>query len=744
MGNEKKELLLFLGFSRDARAEAKAIKELREELQRFLRLQLIGEKSPISHLNIFLWQEDVRIESGGEVSDLDPHLIQADIATFIFKEQIGEATKRGFNYYRKGGVPIITAFPKKISSDKTANIQGARAWLKLLEFREDLTKNQKKANKDAIVLCPLYKDIEHLKKVLKPRIERLITAIITKSIREIQKEVRPQISFSGIDVEMELDASYPSYSFLDALSSDAQFDPKIVSRYQSLLRKEDKIYFSDCATPDAFLEKAGFLRNGKLTNTGALLFTEKPSAVVPSAVFKVIKYAGKTKNSKKIQKTLQGPVFEQINKSWDFIKDHIDSHELIINSAVRPEIIYQYPMKCLREAIRNAFCHRDYEDKKKGGFINIFSDRIEILNPARGIFGAQKLEDNVNYPLSSLKTNATFSKNMNLASAMSSINIMELAGSGIEKALKDCRQVRAPEPIVRSWDGYIYVTIYPRENWEEVRKREKCSEVKADTHYVLAIGQTGAGKTTVNGLIMHFLSKLYSVNTDPVENIEGDALFKKIGNDFASLGSFPAPTPAGKITEMRLAINRKNNSTIDLSFLEISGKDLAEIGRGELDTTISKYFTCPTKSITLLLVADLKTLLDGSTPEKPDDFFQTFLSFLYRLREKGVRQKNLQKIVLLFSKSDAVSKAIDFYQLAHKKMPKTYLHLSDGGRKAAILPISVGVVKVDESGEEFVDTLDYTGPVKSVVKDLLDFWNPPKRLRSKWRSGNWKVWKNNK
>lgn len=53
----------------------------------------------------------------------------------------------------------------------------------------------------------------------------------------------------------------------------------------------------------------------------------------------------------------------------------------------------EYPMEALREAVANALIHRDYSTQTENAYIsvNMYSDRIEILNPG-ALYGTNKLE----------------------------------------------------------------------------------------------------------------------------------------------------------------------------------------------------------------------------------------------------------------------------------------------------------------------------------------------------------------
>ena len=67
----------------------------------------------------------------------------------------------------------------------------------------------------------------------------------------------------------------------------------------------------------------------------------------------------------------------------------------VIEGSLRKDI-YDYPLDAFREAVVNALQHRDYspEGCSSQVQINLFSDRLEILNPG-GIYGPASIDDNI-------------------------------------------------------------------------------------------------------------------------------------------------------------------------------------------------------------------------------------------------------------------------------------------------------------------------------------------------------------
>ena len=78
------ELLIFVGYSQDAKEEALAICELRLPLQEALKRlnQVASTRSAYSTLDIFNWEADADVGIGGQTFAITPYLERAAIAVF--------------------------------------------------------------------------------------------------------------------------------------------------------------------------------------------------------------------------------------------------------------------------------------------------------------------------------------------------------------------------------------------------------------------------------------------------------------------------------------------------------------------------------------------------------------------------------------------------------------------------------------------------------------------------------------
>jgi len=127
--------------------------------------------------------------------------------------------------------------------------------------------------------------------------------------------------------------------------------------------------------------------NGEVhpTNAAVLLFAEHPGGLlVTKSGVRVFHYKGDrveqgaTPNLLKPPVSFSGPLITQVQQAVDYILS-----ELATGVQMGPlgfEIVQQYPVRVIREAITNAVIHRDYS-MPTDIQVRLFADRIEIDSP---------------------------------------------------------------------------------------------------------------------------------------------------------------------------------------------------------------------------------------------------------------------------------------------------------------------------------------------------------------------------
>ncbi len=177
------------------------------------------------------------------------------------------------------------------------------------------------------------------------------------------------------------------------------------------------------------LEKLGVMRQGKLLNSAPLFFGKVPGLQLRCAVFA-------TASSSTIldRHDYEGDILELIGEAQKYILKNI-------RIGMRLEGLYRVDVPeisapALREAVINAFCHRDYRDPEEVR-VAIFKDRVEIRSPGE-LFGGLTIHD-------LRKGNVSKRRNPLIADLLRRIHMVEGWGRGMPLILEEEPNVRFRE-----------------------------------------------------------------------------------------------------------------------------------------------------------------------------------------------------------------------------------------------------------------------------------------------------------
>jgi len=115
--------------------------------------------------------------------------------------------------------------------------------------------------------------------------------------------------------------------------------------------------------------------------------------------------------------------------------------------------IYEIPFEALREAIANAIIHRDYSMRGTSLMVEVYDDRVEIINP--GVFpGAQKKDFG----------KISVRRNEHIADLFFRMDKVERAGTGIRRMKEAMATAELPAPHIRQTDFYTITFKRPVES----------------------------------------------------------------------------------------------------------------------------------------------------------------------------------------------------------------------------------------------------------------------------------------
>ena len=205
--------------------------------------------------------------------------------------------------------------------------------------------------------------------------------------------------------------------------------------------------------------KLKLLKDKKLTNACVLLFSKEPKFL--QSEVKCIRFSGNDPVKPYIDfQTLEGNIFDLIDKSEDFVLRNIKKAIWLIPGQVQREEKYEYPPDAIREAITNAIVHRDYESPSKVQ-IRIFNNRIEIWSP--GLLPNGITIEDLKREHRSVPRNPLLFKQLFL------VGYVEDVGGGTLDMIRQCKEWNIPEPEFKYIGGAFVVIFRLPPSLEELR-----------------------------------------------------------------------------------------------------------------------------------------------------------------------------------------------------------------------------------------------------------------------------------
>ncbi len=202
--------------------------------------------------------------------------------------------------------------------------------------------------------------------------------------------------------------------------------------------------------------------NYSITNLGAILLAKDIGKfeTITSIAVRLFKYKGVNRNEIDLKQSgTKGYAlgFEGLIRE---IKRHIEREE--ITGSVRRKI-FMIPELTLREIIINAMIHQDFTNSNKGPLIEVFSDRVEIINSGKPLVEINRMIDS-----------PAKSRNTLLSSLMNKLGLCEEVGSGIDRALAEIEKEALPPIRFEVYENdFTKVTIQFKQSLRQMSREDR-------------------------------------------------------------------------------------------------------------------------------------------------------------------------------------------------------------------------------------------------------------------------------
>ncbi|MDR1343196.1 MAG: putative DNA binding domain-containing protein [Prevotellaceae bacterium] len=200
-------------------------------------------------------------------------------------------------------------------------------------------------------------------------------------------------------------------------------------------------------TPEQLLNNLKLIEKGYLKRAALLLFHPDPEKFVTGAYIKIGFF--RSESDLQFQDTVHGNLFEQVEKTMDFLLTKYTRALVNYKGLSRIET-YEYPEDALREALLNAVSHKDYAGCTPIQ-IRVYSDRIKIWN--EGQLPENWTVDDL------LQEHSSRPYNPDIANAFFRSGYVESWGRGIEKITEQCTAAGLPAPQFSPKGSDFWVTF---------------------------------------------------------------------------------------------------------------------------------------------------------------------------------------------------------------------------------------------------------------------------------------------
>jgi len=198
---------------------------------------------------------------------------------------------------------------------------------------------------------------------------------------------------------------------------------------------------------------ADFLRTLKVAdetsvkNAGILFFAKSVADHLPQAQMTLVAFKGTKKLHIYDRRDVRDDLLTQFNEAMAFVMKHLNVRSEI--RGVNRYDIYEVPLEVMREAVVNALMHRDYSVTGTQISVEVFDDRVEIINPG----GLPKGLPKEKFGVLSIRRNEI------IADLFFRMHKVERLGMGIQKMREVMRDAELREPEFDT-NGFFRAIFY--------------------------------------------------------------------------------------------------------------------------------------------------------------------------------------------------------------------------------------------------------------------------------------------
>lgn len=332
---------------------------------------------------------------------------------------------------------------------------------------------------------------------------------------------------------------YAGYQYIDYLDLD------LIQQYIDLINSKRNNIYQNLDTKEILMKLKAITSSGDITLFGLLAFgkdeaTQEVSA--PTVNIAVTHYPGDSKvlesdplRTHLDNREFNGNVIEQFSKSFIFIKSKLPVSGSVDSSGKRRDYLV-IPEVALREALANSIAHRDYSTHSSRIQVDIYSDRLEIINPGTSLV-----------PIELLESAPSVSRNPLIMSFLKDYGYTEQRARGIRTIRQSLRSagLLAPEfiNIGSSFKATLYSSAFISQNDQIWLKQ--FSQFNLNEHQLTGLTHLKNSSGGLNNSEYRSLNNMNNVGDD-----------KKTTNELGKLVKLGLIIPSKENKQRRYFINK--------------------------------------------------------------------------------------------------------------------------------------------------------------------------------------------
>lgn len=236
---------------------------------------------------------------------------------------------------------------------------------------------------------------------------------------------------------------------LDATLLNKQYEKNAFRTYNKLatIYREDK----KAPTEEILISKEVLGKDGRITQ-GLEMFSDDYNSDYTLVSCRL--WNGYDKGIDEVidKKEFSGSLSKTFINVLDFVRRNTRSGFIKRKDGSRLDT-QSYPEQSLREAVVNAFAHRDYSISGTQIDLDIYKDRMEITSPGGWLLSKKPSE----YPLDRIPS---IRRNKTICNCFEAIGLMEKIGSGLRKIYNEYKWIDGKEPSLEDEGDFFTITLY--------------------------------------------------------------------------------------------------------------------------------------------------------------------------------------------------------------------------------------------------------------------------------------------